>query len=43
MKDGTIQLEALDNANIFRKVYSALAGALQERDPTNLPAKQQNI
>ena len=32
-KDGTIQFEALENANTFKSFYSELAGGLQEKVP----------
>ena len=32
-KDGTIQFEALENANTFKRFYSNLAGSLQEKLP----------
>ena len=42
--DGTIQLKALENAHIFKKLYSELAGDLKEknclRDIPNLLPKQ---
>ena len=35
-KDGTIQFEALENANTFKRFYSELAGGLQEKLPRAL-------
>ena len=32
-KDGAIQFEALENADIFKRFYSELAGGLQEKLP----------
>ena len=38
-KDGTIEFEALENANTFKRFYSELAGGLQEKMP-KAPNKQ---
>ena len=34
--DGTIRFEALENANLFKTLYSELAGGLQEKLPKAL-------